>query len=108
LLAISAGANPKAVQTMLGHKSAVLTLDTYADLFPDDQELVSSALDRRRQAALEFTADHLRTATRKVTTKTTGQTLSPAMTRVGGGGIRTHDLFVPNDTTSGFGDDDGV
>jgi hypothetical protein len=23
-----------------------------------------------------------------------------------GGGIRTHDLFVPNDTTSGFGDDD--
>ena len=28
LLAISAGANPKAVQTMLGHKSAVLTLDT--------------------------------------------------------------------------------
>jgi hypothetical protein len=33
-LAISAGANPKAVQTMLGHASAVLTLDTYADLFP--------------------------------------------------------------------------
>ncbi|MGE5696116.1 MAG: hypothetical protein ACM4D3_13045 [Candidatus Sericytochromatia bacterium] len=33
-LAISAGVNPKAVQTMLGHASAVLTLDTYADLFP--------------------------------------------------------------------------
>jgi hypothetical protein len=25
-----------------------------------------------------------------------------------GGGIRTHDLFVPNDTTSGFGDEDGA
>jgi hypothetical protein len=25
-----------------------------------------------------------------------------------GGGIRTHDLFVPNDTTSGPGDDDGA
>ena len=32
-LAISAGANVKAVQTMLGHKSAALTLDTYAELF---------------------------------------------------------------------------
>lgn len=36
-LAISAGANVKAVQTMLGHASAAMTLDTYADLFPDDQ-----------------------------------------------------------------------
>jgi integrase len=50
-LAISGGANPKAVQTMLGHQSAALTLDTYADLFPDDLELVSAALDRARQAA---------------------------------------------------------
>lgn len=33
-LAISAGANVKAVQTMLGHKSAAITLDTYTDLFP--------------------------------------------------------------------------
>lgn len=45
-LAISGGTNPKAVQTMPGHQSAVLTMDTYADLFPDDLELVSSALDR--------------------------------------------------------------
>lgn len=37
-LAISAGANVKAVQTMLGHASAAMTLDTYADLFPDDLE----------------------------------------------------------------------
>ena len=62
-LAISGGANPKAVQTMLGHQSAALTLDTYADLFPDDLELVSAALDQARQAALEFTADQLRTGT---------------------------------------------
>lgn len=48
-LAISGGANPKAVQTMLGHQSAVLTMDTYADLFPDDLELVSAALDKARQ-----------------------------------------------------------
>lgn len=45
-LAISAGANVKAVQTMLGHKSAAMTLDTYADLFPDDLDDVASALDR--------------------------------------------------------------
>lgn len=38
-LAISAGARVKAVQRMLGHASAVMTLDTYADL-----NLVSEAL----------------------------------------------------------------
>ncbi|MCW2558878.1 MAG: phage integrase, partial [Mycobacterium sp.] len=42
-----------AVQTMLGHASAVLTLDTYADLFPDDLEMVAAALDDARRAALE-------------------------------------------------------
>lgn len=52
-LAISAGANPKAVQTMLGHASAVLTMDTYADLFPDDLEMVAAALDDARGRALE-------------------------------------------------------
>ncbi|MFC3243205.1 tyrosine-type recombinase/integrase [Gordonia humi] len=51
-LAISAGANVKAVQTMLGHKSAALTLDTYADLFPDDLEAVANALDKAAAAAL--------------------------------------------------------
>lgn len=45
-LAVSAGANVKAVQTMLGHKSAAMTLDTYADLFPDDLDNVASARDR--------------------------------------------------------------
>jgi integrase len=46
-LAVSAGANVKAVQKMLGHKSAVMTLDTYADLFDRDAEAVADAHDAR-------------------------------------------------------------
>lgn len=56
-LAISAGANVKAVQTMLGHKSAALTLDTYADLFPDDLEAVAAAMDKAAADALRTEAD---------------------------------------------------
>lgn len=44
--AVSAGANVKAVQRMLGHASAAMTLDVYADLFDDDLDTVASALDR--------------------------------------------------------------
>ncbi|MGV8883446.1 MAG: tyrosine-type recombinase/integrase [Rhodoglobus sp.] len=44
-LAISAGANVKAVQRMLGHASAAMTLDTYADLFEDDLDAVAEALN---------------------------------------------------------------
>lgn len=51
-LAISAGANVKAVQRMLGHASAAMTLDTYADLFEDDLDVVSDALDAARRAAV--------------------------------------------------------
>lgn len=51
-LAISAGANVKAVQRMLGHASAAMTLDTYADLFEDDLDDVASALDQARAAAV--------------------------------------------------------
>jgi integrase len=40
-LAISAGANPKVVQRMLGHASAAMTLDVYADLFESDLETVA-------------------------------------------------------------------
>lgn len=46
-LAVSAGANVKAVQKMLGHKSAAMTLDTYADLFDKDAEAVADAHDLR-------------------------------------------------------------
>ncbi|WP_165069125.1 tyrosine-type recombinase/integrase [Marisediminicola senii] len=44
-LAISAGANVKAVQKMLGHASAAMTLDTYADLFDDDLNAVAVRLN---------------------------------------------------------------
>ena len=46
-LAISAGANVKAVQRMLGHASASMTLDTYADLFDDDLDAVAVALNHQ-------------------------------------------------------------
>lgn len=47
-LAVSAGANVKAVQKMLGHASAAMTLDVDADLFGDDLEAVATALDAAR------------------------------------------------------------
>jgi integrase len=96
-LAISAGANVKAVQTMLGHASAVLTLDTYADLFPDDLEQVSAALDEARAASLKSTADQLRTETEEDSDPITGSEPLTCDDASRGGGIRTHDLFVPNE-----------
>lgn len=47
-LAISAGANVKAVQRMLGHASAAMTLDVYSELFDDDLDTVADALDQAR------------------------------------------------------------
>jgi integrase len=44
-LAVSAGANVKALQRMLGHAKASMTLDTYADLFDDDLDAVAASLD---------------------------------------------------------------
>ena len=44
-LAISAGANPKVVQRMLGHASAAMTLDVYADLFESDLDTVADRLE---------------------------------------------------------------
>jgi integrase len=46
-LAISAGVNVLALQRMLGHKSAKITLDTYADLFDDDLDAVAVSLHAR-------------------------------------------------------------
>lgn len=51
-LAISAGANVEAVQQMLGHKSASLNLDTYADLFPDDLDAVANFLESARLTSM--------------------------------------------------------
>jgi integrase len=44
-LAVQAGANVKAVQRMLGHSTATMTLDVYADLFDSDLEGVAMRLD---------------------------------------------------------------
>jgi integrase len=44
-LAVAAGANVKAVQRMLGHASAAMTLDVYAGLFDDDLDGVSDRLN---------------------------------------------------------------
>ena len=46
-LAVSAGANVKAVQRMLGHAKASMTLDTYADLFDHDLDAVAITLHSR-------------------------------------------------------------
>ena len=57
-LAIAAGANVKAVQQMLGHASAAMTLDIYAGLFADDLDAVADQLDR---AFARTNADQMRT-----------------------------------------------
>jgi integrase len=56
-LAVSAGANVKAVQRMLGHAKASMTLDVYADLFDADLDEVADRLD----AAIRSAAYPLRT-----------------------------------------------
>ncbi len=50
---MSAGANVKAVQRMLGHASAAMTLDRYADLFDDDLDAVAERLDAVYDRAIE-------------------------------------------------------
>ena len=51
-LAIRAGANVKAVQRMLGHASAAMTLDTYGHLFDDDLDTVAGAMHNARTTAI--------------------------------------------------------
>ncbi|HZD22118.1 MAG TPA: tyrosine-type recombinase/integrase [Acidimicrobiia bacterium] len=46
-LAISTGASIKAVQRMLGHASAAMTLDTYGSLFEEDLEALADRIDER-------------------------------------------------------------
>jgi len=60
-LVVSAGANVKAVQHMLGHASAAMTLDVYAGLFGDDLDVLAERLDR---LAAGVAADQMRTASR--------------------------------------------
>jgi integrase len=44
-LAVSTGANLKAIQAMLGHASATMTLDTYSHLFNADLDAVAERPD---------------------------------------------------------------
>ena len=44
-LLVGAGASVKAVQRQLGHATAAMTLDTYAELFDGDLDEVADALD---------------------------------------------------------------
>jgi integrase len=44
-LMVHSGANVKAVQHQLGHKSAAMTLDVYTDLFDDDLDEVGEAMN---------------------------------------------------------------
>jgi integrase len=46
-LAISSGVNVLALSRMLGHQSAKVTLDTYADLFDTDLDAVAVAIDSK-------------------------------------------------------------
>ena len=48
---------------MLGHASAAMTLDRYADLFDDDLDDVADRLDTLRAASRGRVADFLRTET---------------------------------------------
>ncbi|MDF3309894.1 tyrosine-type recombinase/integrase [Rhodococcus sp. T2V] len=51
-LAITAGANIKTLQRMLGHSSAALTLDRYGHLFDDDLGMVGDQLDKLARGEL--------------------------------------------------------
>lgn len=51
-LAIASGANVKVVQQMLGHKSAIMTLDLYGHLFPDQLDEVADRLDAAASAVV--------------------------------------------------------
>lgn len=57
---IRAGLSIKAIQRLLGHKSAVETLDTYGHLMGDEDDRSRSAI----RTELGRVADYLRTAER--------------------------------------------
>jgi len=59
-LAVSAGANVKAVQRMLGHASAAMTLDVYAGLFDDDLDAVAERMDAAAASSAQAGAPSVR------------------------------------------------
>ena len=59
LVGVDVRSSFKAVQRMLGHASAAMTLDVYAGLFADDLDALAEGLDRARS---DRVADQVRTA----------------------------------------------
>lgn len=57
-LAIASGANVKVVQQMLGHKSAIMTLDLYGHLFPDQLHDVADRMDQAHRSAVARLLPH--------------------------------------------------
>ncbi|MFI9630437.1 tyrosine-type recombinase/integrase [Streptomyces sp. NPDC052042] len=64
-IAIASGADVNVVQSMLGHKSATLTLDTYGHLYPDRLDEVSKKMHRRRAKQLTKAKGKVEKAERK-------------------------------------------
>ena len=64
---------------------------------PDDLEQVSAALDEARTASLKSAADQLRTESKEGPDQIDQSEPSTCDDASRGGGIRTHDLFVPNE-----------
>ena len=87
-LAISAGANVKAVQRMLGHASAAMTLDVYADLFDDDLDAVGDALSRLGSPEVVGKRGQIQILRLR---ERLGMPLHPNDLLGGPGGARTHD-----------------
>jgi integrase len=51
-LLVASGANVKAVQRMLGHASAAMTLDVYSGLFDDDLGALADRMDLAHEASV--------------------------------------------------------
>jgi len=51
-MAVAAGADVKVVLRMLGHADASMTLNTYADLWPDRLDEVAMAISEQRAKAI--------------------------------------------------------
>lgn len=58
-LLVSVGAHPRAVMAHLGHSSIAVTMNTYAHLFPADQEDLAARLDARHKAIHEHDVDRM-------------------------------------------------
>jgi integrase len=68
-LAVSAGAYVVALQRMLGHRSAQVTLDIYAELFDSDLDDVVSSLDAANAPEMVGKRSHATPRTRRVVSR---------------------------------------